>query len=331
MSDLPPRVLLVSGSQEFFAERAIAGAASAWRAAGFEIHEVSGKSTEVAADVVMSASPDLFGAAPVILLRQAEALDDPGAAQVCDTIAANPDTAWIIWHGGGRGSPKAKARLVKAALHTVAAEPLKGRAVADFVIAEFRAQGRSADQSTVALLIDAVGADPRGLASAVNQLCSDLEERHISRDAAARYYSGHVGVKGYEIADAVADRRPADAVESLRFALLEGGTSAGLMTVSALSTMLRRVAAAKSARSGPSAAADVAAALKIPEWMARPAVAQARKWTPDEIASAIATLADLSVLMKGGYESTGSLSEEQKRYVLETAVIAMATPAAQRG
>ena len=131
--------------------------------------------------------------------------------------------------------------------------------------------------------------------------------------------------------NAVAERRVADAVESLRYALLEGGTSAGIMTVSALATTLRRLAAAKSARHGPSAAADVAAALKIPEWMARPAVAQARRWSADEIASAIATLADLSVVMKGGYEGTGALSEEQKRYVLETAVIAMATPAAQRG
>ena len=114
-------MLLVSGSQEFFAERAIGRAVAAWRAAGFEIHEVSGKSPEVAADIVMSASPDLFGAAPVILLRQAEALDDPAAAKVCDTIAANPDTAWIIWHAGGRGSPKAKARLSKAAGQTIAA------------------------------------------------------------------------------------------------------------------------------------------------------------------------------------------------------------------
>lgn len=328
MPDLPPQVLLVSGSQEFFAERAIGRAVAAWRAAGFEIHEVSGKSPEVAADIVMSASPDLFGAAPGILLRQAEALDDPTAAKVCDTIAANPDTAWIIWHAGGRGSPKAKARLSKAAGQTIAADPLKGRGVADFVISEFRFQGRSADQATIALLVDAVGTDPRGLASAVAQLCSDIEQAHITRDAAAQYYSGHVGVKGYEIADAVAERRVADAVESLRYALLEGGTSAGIMTVSALATTLRRLATAKSARHGPSAAADVAAALKIPEWMARPAVAQARRWSADEIASAIATLADLSVVMKGGYEGTGALSEEQKRYVLETAVIAMATPGA---
>lgn len=330
MADLPPQVLLVSGSQEFFAERAIGRAAASWRDAGYEIHEVSGKSDEVLADVVMSASPDLFGAAPVILLRQAEALDEPTATKVCETIAANPGTAWIIWHAGGRGSPKAKARLTKAAQQTVAADPLKGRGVADFVISEVRSHGRSADQSTVALLIDAVGSDPRGLASAVAQLCSDIEEPHITRAAAAQYYSGHVGVKGYEIADAVAERRPAAAVESLRFALLEGGTSAGIMTVSALSTTLRRLAAAKSARHGPSAVADVAAALKIPEWMARPAVAQARKWTPDELASAIGTLAELSVLMKGGYQSTGALSEEQKRYVLETAVIRLATPSEQR-
>ena len=95
------------------------------------------------------------------------------------------------------------------------------------------------------------------------QLCSDIEQAHITRDAAAQYYSGHVGVKGYEIADAVAERRVADAVESLRYALLEVARVPG-STVSALATTLRRLAAAKSARHGPSAAADVAAAPEDP-------------------------------------------------------------------
>ena len=69
----------------------------------------------------------------------------------------------------------------------------------------------------------------------------------------------------------------------------------------------------------------MAAALRIPEWMARPVVVQARRWSSDEIAAAIAELAELSVLMKGGYEADGALSDEQKAFLLERAVVSMAT------
>jgi DNA polymerase III delta subunit len=134
-----------------------------------------------------------------------------------------------------------------------------------------------------------------------------------------------VEIKGYEIADAVAARDPGAALMAVRFALREGGTRAGLMTITALSTTMTRLAAAKSARGGSAAAAEVAAALRIPEWMARPVVAQARRWSSDEIAAAIAELAELSVLMKGGYEADGALSDEQKAFLLERAVVSMAT------
>ena len=59
--------------------------------------------------------------------------------------------------------------------------------------------------------------------------------------------------------------------------------------------------------------------------MARTAVQQARHWSSDELADAIIELAELSVLMKGGYEADGALSDEQKAYVLERAVLRMAT------
>ena len=64
------------------------------------------------------------------------------------------------------------------------------------------------------------------------------------------YYSGHVEVKGYEIADAVANRDVPAAMEALRFAMVEGGTRAGLMTVTALVATFRRLAVAKSAVGG---------------------------------------------------------------------------------
>ena len=320
-----PRVTLVMGAQEFFAERAIAAATARWRAEGLEIRELVGGDSSLMSDLMAAAAPDLFGSSPGIVLRQAEALDEDVALVVARTIADEPTTPWVVHHAGGRGSTKAKATLSACADEIFKAEPLKGKAVAEFTQHEFRAHRKTVDQETIALLVDAVGADPRALASAVAQLSADVEQTHIGKEQASRYYSGHVEVKGYEIADAVARRDTPGALASLRFALHEGGTAAGLMTTTAMTTTLLRMAVAKSAPGGSGGVAEVAAALKIPDWMARTTVNQARGWSSDEIAEAIAELSDLTVLLKGGYEGGVALGEEQKAYVLEQAIIRLST------
>lgn len=309
------------GPQEFFAERAIAAASRRWRNEGLEIRELFGSDASLMPELMAAAAPDLFGSSPGIVLRQAESLDEVAAQAVARTVAEEPATPWVIHHAGGRGSAKAKTTLTKCADEVVKAEALKGKAVAEFTQQEFRAHRKTVDQETIALLIDAVGADPRALASAVAQLASDVEDTHIGREQASLYYSGHVEVKGYEIADAVARRDTATALESLRFALHEGGTAAGLMTTTAMTTTLLRMAVAKSAPGGSGGVAEVAAALKIPDWMARTTVNQARGWSSDEIADAIAELSDLTVMLKGGYEGGVPLGEEQKAYTLEETII----------
>lgn len=324
----PVRVVLVHGGQEFFAERAISAVTSRWRADGLEVRHLSGGQDGLPGELMAAAAPDLFGASPGIVLRDAEALTTETAPMVVRAVTEEPNTPWVIHHAGGRGSTKVLQALRSVADETVTAEVIKGKAIADFVQKEFRSHHKTADHETIALLIEAIGADPRGLASAIAQLASDIEGTHIGKAQAANYYSGHVEVKGYEIADAVARRDVVAALEGVRFALREGGTSAGLMTATALTTTLQRMAVAKAAPGGSAGTAEVAAALKIPEWMARTAVNNARRWSQDSIADAIAILAELTVQLKGGYEATGSLTEEQKAYVLERAVRRMATTAA---
>ena len=319
----PPRLVAVMGSQEFFAERAIAAFEAGWRAQGCELRALSAAAEGLLNDLVNASSPDLFGGTPAIVLRSFEHLGEADGNAVLDQIDETRDVAWLVAHAGGRGSTKVKARLDKMADETVKAEALKGRAVAEFVQQEFRSTGKTVDEETIGLLVDAIGNEPRGLASAVGQLSRDIEDRHIGRAAAAQYYSGHVEVKGYEIADAVANRDVPAAMEALRFALAEGGTRAGLMTVTALSGTFRRLAVAKSAGGG-SASAEVASVLRIPEWMARTAVKQSHRWTSDEIADAVATLAELSVAMKGGVEPEQALTDEQKAYVLQQSISTMA-------
>lgn len=318
------------GGQEFFAERAISAFETSWRARDAEIRPLSAATEGLLNELLSAASPDLFGGRPAIVLRDFETLDERTGNAVLDQVQADDEAAWLIAHAGGRGSTKVRARLEKLALAVVKAEPLKGKGVMEFVQREFRAHAKTADDDTMALLIDAIGNDPRGLASAVSQLSSDIETKHVGREQAALYYSGHVEVKGYQIADAVANREQTAALESLRYALGEGGTRAGLMTITAVAGNLRRLALAKSAVGG-NPAAEVASVLRIPEWMARTSVRQAHRWTSDEIAQAVALLADLSVQLKGGLDADQALSDEQKQYVLQQAIATMAGGVAGQG
>ena len=318
-----PRIVAVLGGQEFFAERAISAFESSWRSRDAEIRPLSAATDGLLNELLSAASPDLFGGRPAIVLRDFESLDERTGNAVLDQIQADDEAAWLVAHAGGRGSTKVRVRLEKLALAVVKAEPLKGKGVMEFVQREFRGHAKTADDDTMALLIDAIGNDPRGLASAVSQLSSDIESKHVGREQAALYYSGHVEVKGYQIADAVANRDRTAALESLRFALVEGGTRAGLMTITAVAGNLRRLALAKSAVGG-NPAAEVASVLRIPEWMARTSVRQAHRWTSDDIAQAVELLADLSVQLKGGLDADQALSDEQKQYVLQQAIATMA-------
>lgn len=318
------RVTAVVGTQEFFTDRAIRQWIAACTRDGLDIHDHTMTSEGITAHVRAAASPDLFGGTPAVVVRAFENLSEAPAMSLLDLVEESAPTRFLIAYGGPKGSAKAKKRLAHMAGQTVSADVLKGRAVADFVKAEFKSHGKTVDQATISLLIAAIGTDPRGLASAASQLASDIDDRHITSAQAAEYYSGHVEVKGYEIAEAVANRNPALAVASLRFAMQEGGTRAGLMTVAALSTTLNRLSVAKNAR-GTHGIAEVAAALKIPEWIAKNVVSQSHKWTQTQLAQGIIELAELSVMLKGGYEATGALSEEQKLYQLERCVLSLAT------
>ena len=241
-----PRILVVLGGQEFLAERAISAAVVAWRRDGAEVAELSGTSDGLLGEVWNAASPDLFGSAPVVVVRDAESMDEATGLAVCD-LAADGDAGWVLHHAGGKGPTKVRTRLSQLGT-VVKADVLKGQGVERLRHRRVPQPPEDRGRRHRRTFARCSGHRPARFGQRGRATVQRHRESHIGREAAAQYYSGHVEIKGYEIADAVANRAPAAALESLRFALHEGGTRAGLMTVTALSTTLQRMAAAKSAR-----------------------------------------------------------------------------------
>lgn len=120
------------------------------------------------------------------MLRSFEHLGEADGNAVLDQIDETRDVAWLVAHAGGRGSTKVKARLQDGRRTPSRRKHSKGRAVAEFVQQEFRSNGKTVDEETIGLLVDAIRNEPRGLASAVGQLSRDIEDRHIGRAAAAQ-------------------------------------------------------------------------------------------------------------------------------------------------
>ncbi|MGH3452614.1 MAG: DNA polymerase III subunit delta, partial [Haloechinothrix sp.] len=91
------------------------------------------------------------------------------------------------------------------------------------VAGEFRRAGREADGSAIAALRTHAGEDPSAIASKVAQVVEAVgEPRTLTAEDVEAAVEGHGRRSGFAIADAVADRDPAEALVALRGALEAG-------------------------------------------------------------------------------------------------------------
>ncbi|BBH16102.1 hypothetical protein Back2_03890 [Nocardioides baekrokdamisoli] len=299
------RVLLITGSAEFLAERAVADARKAVRTVDpdVEISEVGADDLSSIEDV---AAPSLFSSVRCVIVRQLENLSDEAVASLL-AYAAEPadDIALVLVHSGGqKGSGVlGKLRKLAAVSETVAAEP-KPREYVGFVTSEVRGAGGRIDPGAVELLIEAVGQDLRGLASAASQLVDDFPGEAITEDRVRQYFGGRAEVKNYVIADAIMSGQRAKAFEEIRWALNTG--SSPVYILSAVAGQARTVANHVAGRRD----------RNVPDWKVRQVAGIARGWTPGGIAQAVRAIAQADADAKG--------NTADGTYVLERLVLTVA-------
>lgn len=276
-------------------------------------------------DLRQACAPTLFGDDLIVHITDLQSGDDAFAEALTEVLADLPENVWLIVHHEGTAGGKKTLEAVRAAgateVECLAVK--KGKQTTEVITKEFTRHRRHATADAVHVLYEAIGQDLPMLFAAVSQLVSDIPDDPITEDHVRDYFAGVADVAGWQIAEHVWQRRPSQALESVRYAASAGNDSAvGVMSVLAMSSGLRDII--RVGGMGPGAGdADVARELGIPPWKVKILRAQWARWSGDQrrLAASLVELADAEVMMKGGIAPGQSLDSEQKMYLLEQLVV----------
>jgi DNA polymerase-3 subunit delta len=293
------RVTLVSGPEEFLAERTVQQVRAAVRRADPEAE----LSETVAGQLTMAtlgelAAPSLFTSTRCVVVRQLEDLPEESVAGLLDYAAAGAeDVALVLVHSGGAKGSGVLTKLRKLeGVTEVKTAALSAREYPAFVVAELRGHQVKIDAEAAAFLVQAVGQDLRSLSAAASQLAGDFEGKPVTIDMVKTYFGGRAEAKSFAVADHAIDGRAAKALEELRWAL-DGGMAPVLVT-SALAGGLRGLAKFKSAPRGLRDA-ELMREVGVPGWTLVRLRGQARGWDDEGIGRAIRVVAAADAEIKG--------------------------------
>lgn len=311
--DVLGKVLLLTGKEEYLAQRTIEAVKSAVRHydADVELSDVPA-ATLVPGSMGELTAPSLFSSTRCVIIRELENLQDDSHDAILE-FATSPvdEVALVLVHGGGaRGSGLLnKLRKLPAVIEQKTAE-VRPSELPGFVAGEFRARGGGIEPEAASYLVQAVGQDLRALAGAVDQLVSDFATTRLGVAEVKRYFGGRAEAKSFAVADAAFSGRRAQALEELRWAI-EGGTPPVLIT-SACAGNARSIARYLGAPRGMREA-DLARELGVPPWKVRSVRDQSRAWDAQGIGSAIRAVAEADAGIKG--------AESDAEFTLERLVL----------
>jgi DNA polymerase III subunit delta len=314
-ADVLGTVTLVTGTEEFLAERAVRSVTDAVRAADpdADVSEATGADVGPGAFAELT-SPSLFAASRAVVVRQLPDVPDEGVAGLLSYAAAPAgDIALVLVHPGGQKGRGVLDRLRKAGVSEVTCESPKPYELPRFAAAEVRRAGGRVDDEAAGALVDAVGTDLRALSAAAGQLAADFAGQPVTVDLVRRYFGGRAEVKGFAVADAAISGQVAAALEQLRWAI--GNGVVPVLITSAFASGLRALARYTSAPRGLREG-DLAREVGVPPWKLRSLRAQARGWSPSGLADAIRAVARADADVKG---ASGDPDHALERMVLAVA------------
>jgi len=285
-------------------------------------------------------SPSLFSAARVVVVEAADQVRAEVTEALVLAAAELPtDCSLVVRHPGGVRGRGLVDRLRKQGARVVTCDRPRPGDLPGFVADEVARSGGTITRDAAVFLVEAVGADLRGLAAAASQLVSDATAppevdartraqdaaRPVTRELVATYYGGHAQVSGFSIADAVLDGRTAEAVDLLRWALRAG--VAPVLLVSALATGVRSLLRWSGLPRG-AGESDAARVLGVPPWKIRTIRGQAAAWPAHALARAQVAVAEADAAVKGGGGDAGFAVE---RVVLHLGDLREAPPGRSGG
>lgn len=290
----PAPLVLVFGSEELLADRAIEGLERAARESGLEVTSLDAAGYE-SGQLRMLVSPSLFAERRLVVITGLQSGTEELSAELVDYLATPvPEVSLVLQHSGGaRGRRLLEAVRAAGATEVACAEVKRDSDKTEFVTAELRRAGRRAEPAAVRALVEACGSDLRELAAACQQLVADTAGT-ITADVVARYHGGRVEATGFRVADAAVAGNSGEAVALLRHALAAGTDPVPL--VAALAAKLRTLAKVGAARGH---GLDPVKDLGLAQWQVDRARRELLHWTPEALAQAINAVAQADADVKG--------------------------------
>jgi DNA polymerase-3 subunit delta len=312
------KILLISGNEEFLADRMRARAVAAVTAEQPECEVANATAAGLApGELAGLTSPSLFSTSSALVLTELESLPDPAQEELTAyATAPSPDVAVVLIHGGGQKGKKLLDLLRgQSSVTEVKVEaPKYEREFAAWVRTELRDLGATIDEEAASLLVSSVGQDLRSLAGAADQLAATAGKGEaITTEVVRRYFGGRADVRGFDIADAAIEGRINIALEQARWA--EAARVAPVLITSAFASGLRSLAKLADAPGGLSDA-ELARHIGAPPFKIRILRRQLRAWDTSSLATALVAVAHADTDVKTG-EADASYAVE--RMVLQVA------------
>jgi DNA polymerase-3 subunit delta len=294
----PARVILISGTEGFLADRALRLLRDQLKAEdpSLEVSDIEADNYSPG-ELITLASPSLFAEPRLIRVTKVEKMTD---AFLSETLAylEHPadDTYLVLRHAGGvRGKKLLDA--VRGGLgdgiEVVCAELKKDSDKLDFAAAEFAARKRRVSSSALRALVSAFSDDLAELASACQQLLADASEE-ITEVTVEKYYSGRVETNSFKVADAAIAGRHGEALVLLRHALSTGADPVPM--VAAFAAKLRTMAKISGAHGGSGALAQQ---FGLAPWQVDRARRDLQGWSDEGLGRSIELLAETDAQVKG--------------------------------
>ncbi|MDR1189192.1 MAG: DNA polymerase III subunit delta [Bifidobacteriaceae bacterium] len=294
-----PRVLLVSGSESYLAERAVRQFQGAWR----EVYPDASLTTVGAAELDAGqlaeiTGSSLFADTAIVVVTEIESLPDDLHQQVAQ-LAQEPgeDLILALVHSGGAKGKALVDKLRKLGVETRVLAPVKAWQLPEFLQDEARAAKGEIGAQAAAALVDAVGSDLRALSAAVRQLLDDSADGHITMEQINRYFAGRAEVTSFAVADAAIAGNLPEALSKLRWAAQAAVPS--VLVTSAFARSLTSLGRYIEASSSSGSDAELAKVAGVPVWRLRELSRLSRTWRPANIAAAIRAVAQADAEVKG--------------------------------
>lgn len=297
---VPTSVVLISGPEEFFADRASARIRELLRErfTDLEVHDIDA-ATYGAGEIFTVASPSLFAEPRLIRVTGVEKCSDAFIDDVKKYVAEPADdTTLVLRHSGGqRGKALLDAvrRMTAGAVEVPCPELKKEQERVTFVQSEFRRLGARATPGAVRLLTAAFATGSVAeLAGVCAQLVND-SGKEVTEETVNRITEGRIEASGFKVADMAIAGKRADALVLLRQAMLAG--TSPIPILAAINMKLRGMARVYRAHGSTG---ELAKRFGMAPWMVDRAMRDTRGWHETDLARTINLAAETEWELKGG-------------------------------